>query len=77
MTSKKTTKKKKSSSTGPVLQESKQQKSEVTAMCLRWVDQNTYVVSDDKMLRPVSATEMPKIPKGCVKVDDHTIVKAQ
>lgn len=66
---------KKSSSTGPVLKDTKPQKSDLTTPCLRWVDKNTYVVSNDQSLRPVVATEMTKIPEGCVKLDNNTIVK--
>ena len=51
-------------------------KSEKPQLCLRKIDANTHMVSDDPKFQPVTASEMEKLPKGMVRVDPNTVVKA-
>lgn len=47
-----------------------------TGRCLRQIDATTQLVCDDEYFPPVQKTESEKVPKGCVRVDESTIVKA-
>jgi hypothetical protein len=44
--------------------------------CLRQVDPNTQIVSDDPRFKEVEETTEEKLKKGYVRVDKNTIVKA-
>ena len=47
-----------------------------TGKCLRQIDKSTQLVCDDEYFPPVQKSESEKVPKGCVRVDASTIVKA-
>lgn len=50
-------------------------KSEAPKMCMRWIDRNTKMLSDDPAFKEVSEGNMTQLPKGTVRVDKNTVVQ--
>ena len=44
-------------------------------MCLRQIDTNTQMMSDNPRFKEVTETTEEKLKKGCVRVDKNTIVQ--
>lgn len=44
-------------------------------MCMRWIDRNTKMLSDDPRFKEVSEGQQTQLPKGTVRVDAHTVVQ--
>jgi len=46
------------------------------AMCMRYVDSNTLIMSDDENLKPAEeAKQSQELPKGMRQLDANTIIK--